>query len=336
VTAPSTAYRRLALASVVSTFVLIVLGGVVRVTNSGLGCGAAGSGFHGWPLCRGDVIPGASIHTAIEYTHRAVASAVALLLLVLAVQAWRRYRAHRGIVWASTAAFGLVLAQGLLGAATVEKDLNEGLVAAHLGLAMLLLGLTIYLWRATRHGVQGAKAAPASGRFRGLAIASSAAVFCTVVAGGYMAGTQNYGRAGYHIGDGAHHACGKEFPSCNGGFLPFGQSRLVDIQLTHRVFMFISVILLLALVVVALRRRPSRRVVQLAWGVAAILVVQVLLGALNVWLDEYEALIVAHLAVGTLLWAAVLGLTLQLYPVPAPREAEGGERPRAETEAVAA
>jgi hypothetical protein len=41
-------------------------------------------------------------------------------------------------------------------------------------------------------------------------------------------------------------------------------------------------------------------------------------GALNVWLDEYEALIVLHLALGTLLWATVLGLTLQLYRVPAP------------------
>jgi len=38
-------------------------------------------------------------------------------------------------------------------------------------------------------------------------------------------------------------------------------------------------------------------------------------GALNVWLDEYEALIVLHLALGTLLWATVVGLALQLYPV---------------------
>ena len=44
-----------------------------------------------------------------------------------------------------------------------------------------------------------------------------------------------------------------------------------------------------------------------------LLVVQVLVGALNVWLDEYEALIVAHLALGTLLWARAIGLTLQLY-----------------------
>ena len=45
---------------------------------------------------------------------------------------------------------------------------------------------------------------------------------------------------------------------------------------------------------------------------------QVIVGALNVWLDEYEALILLHLALGTLLWASLVGLTLQLYRVPAP------------------
>ena len=113
-----------------------------------------------------------------------------------------------------------------------------------------------------------------------------------------MAGTQNYGRADYQVGDGAHHACGKEFPSCNGDFMPFGQARLVDIHLTHRAFMYIASLLVIALVVVALRRRPTPGIVRSAWLAAAVLAAQVLVGALNVWLDEYEALIVLHLALG--------------------------------------
>ena len=76
-----------------------------------------------------------------------------------------------------------------------------------------------------------------------LAVAASVAVLCTIVAGGYMAGTQNYGRADYQLGDGAHHACGKEFPTCNGEFMPFGKARLVDIHLTHRAFMYLAVLL---------------------------------------------------------------------------------------------
>ena len=45
----------------------------------------------------------------------------------------------------------------------------------------------------------------------------------------------------------------------------------------------------------------------LAHAAGGILLVQLLLGALNVWLEEYEVLIVAHLAVGTLLWAIPSG-----------------------------
>jgi heme A synthase len=166
-----------------------------------------------------------------------------------------------------------------------------------------------------------------------LAVAASAVVLCTIVAGGYMAGTQNYGRADYRPGDGAHHACGKEFPTCNGDFMPFGSSRLVDIHLTHRFFMYLATILLLALIALALRRRPTPQIVRRAWLIAGLLALQVALGALNVWLNESEALIVLHLALGTLLWAAVFGLAMRLYRVPAPsaRRAEGSR-----AEAVAA
>ena len=219
---------------------------------------------------------------------------------------------------ATVAAAVLVMAQGLLGAATVEKDLDEGLVAAHLGLAMALLALLLYIWRASKPENVGAPAADGGSGFRAVSLVSSGLVLCTIVAGGYMAGTQNYGRADYQLGDGAHHACGKEFPTCNGDFLPFGMSRLVDIHLTHRVFMYLATIAVVLLIVMALRRRPSPGVVRSAQLAALILFGQILVGALNVWLDEYEALIVLHLALGTLLWATVVGLALQLYPVRAP------------------
>jgi heme A synthase len=296
--------RRLVLATGIATFVLIILGGVVRVSDSGLGCGPAGSGFHGWPFCNGDVVPGVDLNSIIEYAHRVLAIIVGFMIVGLFVMAWRR---HRELLGATGALLVLVIAQGALGGATVEENLEEAYVAAHLGLAMLLLGLLLYLWRR----VTGSEAESGGPRLRGLAIVATGFVLCTIVAGGYMAGTQNYGRADYQIGDGAHHACGKEFPSCNGEFMPFGDSRLVDIHLTHRFFMYIASALVIALVVVALRRRVA---VRYAWALAGLLAVQILVGALNVWLDEYELLILLHLALGTLLWATSLGMTLQLSP----------------------
>jgi heme A synthase len=306
--------RRLVLATGIATFVLILVGGVVRVSDSGLGCGPAGSGFHGWPFCNGDVVPGVDLNSIVEYTHRVLAIVVGFMILAIFVMAWRRQRA---LLWPAAALLALVIAQGALGGATVEENLEEAYVAAHLGLAMLLLGLLIYLYR--RAG--DAPATDGGPRLRGLSIAASVLVLCTIVAGGYMAGTQNYGRADYQLGDGAHHACGKEFPTCNGEFMPFGDAELVDIHLAHRGFMYIASLLVIALVVVAVRRGVLTRY---AWALAGLLAIQILVGALNVWLDEYELLILLHLALGTLLWATTLGMTLALSPARerAPRRAE--------------
>jgi heme A synthase len=105
--------------------------------------------------------------------------------------------------------------------------------------------------------------------------------------------------------------------------MPFGEARLVDIHLTHRLFMYIAVALVLALVIVTLRRRPDPGLVRGAWIALGILFAQVLVGALNVWLEEYETLIVLHLALGTLLWWTVISMTLSLYRVPTPVLAGG-------------
>jgi cytochrome c oxidase assembly protein subunit 15 len=306
--------RKLALATLVATFVLILVGGVVRVSDSGLGCGPAGSGFHGWPFCNGDVVPGVDLNSIVEYTHRALAVVVGFMMLALVVLAWRKYREYRLVTGVLLV---LVAAQGVLGGLTVEENLEEAYVAAHLGLAMLLLGLLLYLWRSAS-GIEPEDGGP---RIRVLAVAATALVFCTIVAGGYMAGTQNYGRADYQLGQGAHHACGREFPTCNGDFMPFGKAELVDIHLTHRAFMYLASILVVALVLTALRRGVATRY---AWALLGLLGLQILVGALNVWLEEYELLILLHLALGTLLWATSLGMTLQVSPARerAPRRAE--------------
>ncbi len=336
-TAPSAGFRRLALVALVATFLLIVLGGVVRVSGSGLGCGPAGSGFHGWPLCEGDLLPGLDLNSVIEYAHRVVAAVVGLLMVALAVWAWRGRSRNRGISVASAAAVVLVAAQGLLGAATVEEGLEATLVAAHLGLAMILLGLLLYVWRAARAQALEDPAAPAPGRgYKALAAAAQGVLFLTIVAGGYMAGTQNYGLPSYQLGDGAHHACGREFPTCNGELLPFGSAPLVDVHLTHRVLMYVASALIVALVVLVLRRRDGGALRRMALATAGLLVAQVLLGALNVWLEEYELLILAHLTLATLLWGQLLAINLELYPARAAARARETGRPATHAEAVTA
>jgi heme A synthase len=306
--------RLLLTITIVATFALIVVGGVVRITDSGLGCGPAGSGVEGWPLCGGRALPLIEENAVIEFSHRALASIVVVLIGLCVWQA-RKLPGATFLRRGTIAAGVLVLAQAVLGGLTVENNLEEVFVAAHLGLAMLLLGTLLTLQWATAR-VQGAPVAQLEGRgLRPLATVVAALVLATVVAGGVIAGTEEEGVKNGVV-NGAHLACGEQFPGCLGHSnpLPFGQyGHLVDIQLTHRALVYATSLTILALLGLALRRR--------VWSgeltaLAVLLVLQVLLGALNVWLGKHPALIVAHLTTGTLLWAAAVGATLRLSPVP--------------------
>ena len=247
------------------------------------------------------------------------ATVVAVLIAILAWRAYRGLREHRWLVRGSVVAGVLVLAQAALGGLTVEKGLEDELVAAHLGLAMLLLGVLFLLRRWSQ---ESAPAPPTELRgVRALGLVTCGLVLATIVAGGYVAGTEYHGTPQAEAVAGAHTACGagwdaNQFPGCNGqGWLSFGQSRLADIQLTHRLFMYLTAISVIALAAVAIRRRaPSRAF----WILPLILVAQIALGAINVWAGKHAGLILGHLALGTTLWATVVYATATVMPASAP------------------
>lgn len=305
-------FRRLVTATIVATFVLILIGGIVRVSDSGLGCGPAGSGTHGWPLCEGGLLPAASAESVIEYSHRIAAGIVAVMIALVAWRAWRELRERRAIVRLSVASGVLVLLQAGLGGLTVEEGLHEYLVAAHLGLAMLLVGLLLALRRLASEP-QPVEASGTRG-LRTLSLVASGLILATIVAGGLVAGTEGEGTPNEPV-LGAHTACGEQFPTCIDRFMPFGVDRLVDIQLTHRLFMYLTAIAVLALVAVAVRRRASSSAFPVLGG---LLVAQILLGAANVWLGKHAGLIVGHLALGTAVWATSVYAYTTLMAVPAP------------------
>src|SRR5436190_6897418 len=316
-------FRRLTTATIASTVSLIVIGGIVRVSDSGLGCGAAHSGTHGWPLCGGRVVPFLDTSMIIEFSHRVAASVLVVLIAGMVLLSLRRLRDHAWLVRGSIVAAALVLAQAALGGLTVEHGLAEVLVAAHLGAAMLLLGLLLVLRRAT----DPQEAREPVDRSRALRLATAAAtalVLVTIVAGGVVAGTEREG-TGTDVGHGAHLACGTQFPTCLDGVLPFGAGHLVDIQLAHRLAVVLAAIAVLSMSAIALRRRVPGRAFRLA---PVLLGCQILLGAVNVWAGEHATLVVAHLALATTLWATVVYGGVSLLAVPAPAR----DRVRSETE----
>src|SRR5688572_17208768 len=111
-----TPFQRLCLVTVAAVLVLIAIGGIVRATDSGLGC-------PDWPTCHGRLIPHNDKHTIIEYSHRLTASIVGIMVLAMAFVAIRKYRDVPAIVWPSISAFILVLVQAGIGAAVVAKEL---------------------------------------------------------------------------------------------------------------------------------------------------------------------------------------------------------------------
>lgn len=322
-------YRRLVTATIVATFVLILIGGVVRVSDSGLGCGPAGSGTQGWPLCEGGLVPEATSESIIEFSHRMAAGIVLVLIALVAWRAIRHLRTHRALVRGSVAAAVLVLAQAGLGGLTVEQGLEEELVAAHLGLAMLFVGLMLLLRRGSAPANE-AKAPPAD-NVRGLRATTAVAaclVLATIIAGGYVAGTEKHGTPEVPLGGQSHVACGTgfsvdNFPACNGQFLGLGQSRLADIQLAHRALMYLATLAILAMVALAVKRGAPSRAFVVAGG---LLLLQIALGAVNVWAGKHAGLIIGHLALGTALWSTVVYAGATLLPVSAPAPERAGRR----------
>src|SRR6266849_8320204 len=132
-------FSRLVAVAVVATYILIVLGGLVRSSGAGLAC-------PDWPLCHGRLIPPSDPLVVIEWSHRFVAAIVSLLTVAVAISAWRLRSAHkREIPGLGLLALGLVAVQVGLGALTVRHELTAWIVVAHLGAAMGFFATLIVL-----------------------------------------------------------------------------------------------------------------------------------------------------------------------------------------------
>jgi cytochrome c oxidase assembly protein subunit 15 len=151
---PATAVLRLfAYGSVISTYLLILIGGYVTTSNSGLGCGES------WPLCSGAILPSLSNpQQLIEFTHRIFNFVVAFFVLGTFILVWTKYRGERNVVLFSSASLAGLFAQVILGMVTVTSDLNPVVSDAHLGLASAVFAVVIVnavmVWNLQRNALE--------------------------------------------------------------------------------------------------------------------------------------------------------------------------------------
>ena len=289
-------FAKLAIAASIATFVLIAIGGLVRATDSGLGC-------PDWPLCFGRWVPPADLHAWIEHSHRLVAAVavgplVGAVALITVLSSRRR---DRVLLAAATAAGVLVIIQALLGGQVVLQQLRRELVTAHLAMALAVLALTIVI---ADRAVSGPLPARRAAVPIGLVAATATAVFAQMLLGSWVTG---HG-AGLAFAD---------FPLMDGSLLPALTAPEQAIQLAHRA-LAVAVLALVLWTAASVRRSTDAALPRrLAAAAVLLILLQLALGAANVWSRLSALFVVPHLAVGAALFAVMVWLYLSVRRAPA-------------------
>ncbi len=149
----ATSVRRLALASVVANSVIVVTGGAVRLTASGLGCPT-------WPRCTETTYtPTAeyAVHGVIEFGNRLLTFVLTAVVVALLVAVLRQRPRRPDLVRLAVLGFLGIPAQALLGGITVLTGLNPWTVMGHFLLSMVLIGAAVVLHQRAREGDEPAR-----------------------------------------------------------------------------------------------------------------------------------------------------------------------------------
>ena len=281
-----TLFRRLALLTAFFAYLQIALGGVVRVSGSGLGC-------PDWPLCHGRPYPPADVHAIIEYSHRAVGSITGVLLIATVVLAWVIFRAQRPLVaWLASASLIGIVGEGLVGEVVVARELSAWLVVIHLGLAMMILG---FLVATAVMSLPPSNGVPDRG-FGRLAAVGAVATYLLLLTGSTV------------VASGADDSC-HSWPLCGNGLaLSFGGAD--TFAMLHRGSVLVIGALLVYVLVKALRQPGLRGV---AVATLVVFALQVAVGAGSALTDGalFNGL---HVAIATLVWSGMLITALLTLP----------------------
>lgn len=298
-------FRALAIVTAVCAYGQIALGGVVRVSGSGLGC------ENQWPLCNGHPYPAWELHSVIEYAHRTFGALTSTLMLATAVAAWIVFRRRRPLVaWLATAALAVVALEVPLGALVVFKDLAGVLVLAHLAVAMAILGLLV----ATAVLAFPAGTVQPSAGYRKLAAAMAAATYVLLLTGAGVVAT------------GADAGC-HSWPLCGSGF-QFDFSGVQGFTMLHRLFAMAAGLLILHTLSLPIRRRgPAPGLLAAAsLTLLAFLVQALVIGVGAALTHDNPVFDGLHVAMATAVWAGaatVLSLCFRA-PLAVLDEAAGG------------
>ena len=294
----SNSFRKLANITCIGMLIVLLAGALVTNTDSGRGCG------DDWPLCNGKFIPAYTIESMIEYSHRLVTGIEGILVVLLTVAVYRKYKSDKEnfkepmYYTYSTLAFTII--QALMGAAAVMWPQSPPIMAIHFGISLLAFAATMLLviW-CYRHknGKPKEVKVPRSIMPRALMIS----IYCYVVVylGAFIRHTESAG------------GC-EGWPLCNGQVVPELEGA-TGIVFIHRVAALILVFLLIGLYNHI--RKVSYEGMDLmksAGWIVALVVIQVFSGALLTFSIGHENWFLFTSLLHNLIIVALFGLLLDV------------------------
>lgn len=279
------------------TLALLLLGSVVHATESSLAC-------PDWPTCFGTMMPEMTGGVFWEHLHRLWAGALVILFAVAVVLLRRTLPARIDLFRMGIAGLGLLLVQSVLGGLTVIYRLPDAISTTHLALAFAFLALVTIM--VVRTGPRGGDAAlefdPLTRR---AGMWGAGLVFTQSVVGALVR----------HTDSGM--AC-PDVPLCLGRIIPPLGYPMVQLHFLHRILGVLLAVVLLRYSWLILARSRDRIARQLAIGLGAGVIGQVLLGYLSVAFRLAAPYVSAHtLLAATLLSLAVAMAARKPHPVSA-------------------
>ena len=276
---------RLALANAVANGAIVVTGGAVRLTGSGLGCPT-------WPRCTSEsfvATPELAGHGVIEFGNRLLTFVLAAVAIATVVAVWRS--ARRDLRPLAVLTFLGVPAQALLGGVTVLTGLNPYTVAAHFLVSIVLIALATVLWLRSREPGVGR---PLLRRPLAMLVTGIAAVTGVVL----VLGTLVTG-SGPHSGD------------VDENDVPTGDRMGFDVELVsqlHADAVFLLVGLTVALLVALYATDAPGRVKRAARDLLVVQLAQGVVGYVQYFTDLPIALVLLHMLGAVLVTASTARL----------------------------
>ncbi len=288
-------FPAMAVASLVTALMAVTMGGVVRVTGSGLGC-------PDWPLCYGQVIPPWELTSWLEYLHRLSAAVAGVFTFLMVVSGFARYGSRGTTMHLVLVSGVLIVIQAGFGAYTVLSELSPGVALIHTAIATSLVGVQAVIVARTVEPFR-----PQSvdvvwdnrwDRFRRLIVALAAVTLLVILTGAYVTRTE-----------GASLAC-TSIPLCG---ISVGDMATVHwIHMIHRVAAFLAVVFMVVAVIRAIGVGQAG-IVQFTWLMSAVLGSQVALGLGNVLLRLPTEIRAMHLVAAVLFFAVAMLLVGRLW-----------------------